>query len=391
LETAKEELQSSNEELQTLNEELKNRNQALGRLNDDLANLIENVDVTVVMVDNDLKIRRLTPSAQELLNILPSDVGRLITHIHLGLPVEDLDKVITKVINKLAAVEQEVEDDRGHCYEMRVRPYLTQDKKIDGAVLSFTEITTRKELENERKRHTEELETQVEQQAKKLLQSERLAAIGATAGMIGHDIRNPLQTVTGEVYMAKGELKNLPDGAAKESIKESLETIGEQTVYVNKIVADLQDYARPLTPKVEEVDFTKIVKVALSSSNVPENVAVKQFVANDFSKLKVDHSFLQRIMANLILNSIQAMPNGGSLTINATRKNGKALITVKDTGEGIPKEVRGKLFMPLMTTKAKGQGFGLAVVKRLTEAMGGTVTFQSETGKGTIFTLEFPQ
>jgi signal transduction histidine kinase len=99
---------------------------------------------------------------------------------------------------------------------------------------------------------------------------------------------------------------------------------------------------------------------------------------------------LQRILTNLTNNAIQAMPNGGKLNISASSKNGKATITVQDTGEGVPEEVRSKLFTPLITTKSKGQGFGLAVVKRLTEGLGGTVTFESEVGKGTKFTIELP-
>ncbi len=84
------------------------------------------------------------------------------------------------------------------------------------------------------------------------------------------------------------------------------------------------------------------------------------------------------------------MPKGGKLTISATTKNGKAVISVQDTGEGIPENVKAKIFTPLMTTKARGQGFGLAAVKRFTEAMGGTVTFETEAGKGTKFIVELP-
>jgi len=148
LETAKEELQSSNEELQTLNEELKNRNLALGRLNDDLANLQTNIDLPVVIVDNDLKIRRFTASALEFLKISPSDVGRSITSINLGVPVADLEKTIMNVITKLMVVNREVACSENRLCELRVRPYLTEEKKIDGTVLSFTDITEHKKAED---------------------------------------------------------------------------------------------------------------------------------------------------------------------------------------------------------------------------------------------------
>ena len=85
------------------------------------------------------------------------------------------------------------------------------------------------------------------------------------------------------------------------------------------------------------------------------------------------------------------MPNGGKLTIKATQQDGNVLITVSDTGVGIPDEVKPKIFQPLMTTKSKGQGFGLAVVKRLVEAQGGTITFESKVGEGTQFKITFPK
>ena len=104
-----------------------------------------------------------------------------------------------------------------------------------------------------------------------------------------------------------------------------------------------------------------------------------------------DSAYMKRILGNLVSNAVQAMPKGGKLMVQAHRETDAVVITVKDTGVGIPEDAKDKLFTPLFTTKSKGQGFGLAVVKRLTEALGSTVTFDSQEGKGTTFTIKLAQ
>jgi signal transduction histidine kinase len=103
-----------------------------------------------------------------------------------------------------------------------------------------------------------------------------------------------------------------------------------------------------------------------------------------------DPDILKRLLGNLVTNAVQAMPQGGNLSINGYLEAKDVVISVEDTGVGIPEEVRSKLFTPLFTTKSMGQGFGLAVVKRMTEALGGSVTFESELGKGTKFIIRLP-
>jgi signal transduction histidine kinase len=256
---------------------------------------------------------------------------------------------------------------------------------------SFQDFNKQKEMQDILEQHSKHLEELVAERTEKLRGSEQLAAIGATAGMVGHDIRNPLTAITGAVYLAKNKLKNVPDGEAKESLKKNLDLIAEQTLYVNKIVADLQDYARPLHPDLEYTDLRRTVQSALSTIIIPENIVVLIEIKEQFPKLNTDPTYLQRIIMNLSNNGMQAMPNGGKLTIRAVNEKRKVHITVEDTGEGIPEEAREKLFTPLFTTKAKGQGFGLPVIKRLTEALGGTVSFESKVGIGTKFVIELPQ
>ena len=253
------------------------------------------------------------------------------------------------------------------------------------------DISERKKMQVELEEYAKHLENLVEERTEKLKVAERLAAIGETAGMVGHDVRNPLQAIIGDVFLAETELASIPESEEKKNSLESLHEIEKNVDYINKIVEDLQDFARPLKPNIEEADLRLIIDDLLKKNGSPENIKVSVNVENDARKFAADSAYINRIMSNLVTNAVQAMSNGGELSIHAYKEEKDVLITVKDTGVGIPEAVKGKLFTPMFTTKSKGQGFGLPVVKRMTEALGGTVTFESQEGKGTTFMLRFPQ
>jgi PAS domain S-box-containing protein len=275
--------------------------------------------------------------------------------------------------------------------ESYVVPEFSENGIIETLMGISVDITERKQMEKVLKGYSRDLEVLIRATTEKLLESERFAAIGQTAGMVGHDIRNPLQSVAGELYLQKCELDFLPDSEAKRNLKDSINAVEEQVAYISKIVSDLQDFAKPQTPQFREINCEKVLQNLLSTIDIPENIEVTYSVCPELSQFTTDQDYIKRALTNLILNAIQAMPNGGKLNINATYEEQKAVISVEDTGAGIPEEVKDKIFKPLFTTKAKGQGFGLAVVKRLTELLGGNVTFESTEGKGTKFTLRIPQ
>ncbi len=237
--------------------------------------------------------------------------------------------------------------------------------------------------------YASQMEQLAEQRAEQLKNAERMAAIGQTAGMVGHDIRNPLQAITSDMYLITEEIKVMGDGESKRAIFESIDSITENLTYINKIVSDLQDYTRPLKPSIQEINLFELIEGTLLTINIPNRIEVTTDVKPKAKTLKTDVAYLRRILTNLMTNAVQAMPNEGKLTINVLKKKYKTVITVQDTGVGIPEHVKTKMFTPLFTTKSKGQGLGLAVVKRLVESLKGTVVFESQENKGTKFTLEF--
>jgi PAS domain S-box-containing protein len=269
-------------------------------------------------------------------------------------------------------------------------PKFDENGEILEIFESNVDITDRKQMQKELQEYAVRLEELVQERTMRLKEAQRLATIGETAGMVGHDIRNPLQAIMGDVYLAKSDLSSMQESEEKESVGESLDAIAKNLEYINKIVADLQDYAKPMSPAKEEVELGQCVDDTLSTLEIAGNIEVSVCIEPDFPKMNSDPAYLKRILTNLALNATQAMPNGGKLRVCAKAEDGKALISVEDSGEGMTKEVRDRVFKPLFTTKAKGQGFGLAVVKKLTEGLDGKVTLESQVGKGTKFLLEFP-
>ena len=162
LETAKEEIQSTNEELSTTNEELHSRIQELNKVNSDLRNLLSSVNIPIVILANDLSIRRFTPMAEKIFNLIPTDVGRPMNHIKPNINVPNLDQMILEVIDTLVIKQQEVQDIEGHWYDLRIRPYKNLDNQIDGAVIVLVDIDALKRSTEELKQSRDYAEAIVE-------------------------------------------------------------------------------------------------------------------------------------------------------------------------------------------------------------------------------------
>src|SRR5881396_2841471 len=392
LETAKEELQSTNEELTTVNEELQNRNLELTQAHNDMTNLNAGANVPILMMGSDLRLRSWGPLSEKLFNLKASDLGRSIFDINLDLQTPDLKGTIEEAVAQDVDKELEVRGPHGRWFLVRIRPYRTADNKIEGAVLAFVDIDRIKQVEEELRARSEHLEDLVEERTMMLSNTTRMAAIGETAGMVGHDLRNPLQTIINTIHLAKEAMKaNSASTPEKDPrVGSALETIREQADFMNKIVSDLQDYAKQAKPTFVEYDMQRLINDSLSSIPVPKAVDVSSSVETGFPKLRVDPGLLRRAFTNIITNALQAMPDGGKLKIRAWTSQNIAAVSFQDTGIGIPEDVKAKMFSPLFTTREKGVGLGLAVTKRLIESHRGEIKVFSKVGEGTTLTVELP-
>jgi signal transduction histidine kinase len=219
----------------------------------------------------------------------------------------------------------------------------------------------------------------------KLLRAERFAAIGELAGMIGHDLRNPLQGIAGATYYLKSRSISEDDGKGRDMLA-IIESCIEDS---NKIINDLLEYSREITVEPEETDPQLLVHEALLQLSCPASVEIID-ETQQVPRLRTDREKMKRVFVNLIKNALDAMPNGGKLTISSVVKGNEVVFSFRDTGVGMSLEVMGKLWSPLFTTKARGMGFGLPICRRIVEAHGGRITVKSQEGKGSEFRVIFP-
>lgn len=284
----------------------------------------------------------------------------------------------------------------GHIVWIRLSGSLINDEQ--GQPLHFVaqieDITGAKQAEEQIQKLNAGLEIKVQERTRQLLEAqeelvrkEKLALLGQVAGSVGHELRNPLGVMSNAVYF----LRTIqPD--ADDIIKEYLGIIQDEITVSERIVSDLLDSVRTKPPHPEAVQVAQLLEQCLSKCNIPPDISVTLDIPGNLPALWVDPLQTLQIFRNLISNGVEAMPQGGTLEIRAMA-NADAdniAISVRDTGVGIDPGQLAKLFQPLFTTKARGIGLGLVVVKNLTQANGGGIDVQSEPGKGSAFLVTLP-
>ena len=218
-----------------------------------------------------------------------------------------------------------------------------------------------------------------------LARKERLAVLGQLSGVVGHELRNPMGVISNAVYYL-----NLTLSDDDETTKEYLEIIGSEVSKADKIVFDLFNLSCTKPAEKEEIAVSALVAQVLEKQPPPDNVKVVSEIPDDLPPVSVDLQQIGQVLSNLLTNACQAMDEGGDLTIKAKEEKCKILISITDTGHGMSEDTLNKLFEPLFTTKARGIGLGMTVVKNFVEVNGGSIKVESEEGQGTTFTVVLP-
>lgn len=388
IETAQEELQSTNEELITVNEELQMRNADLTTLSSDLNNVLASIEIPVLIVGSDFRVRRFSPRAKSAFNLIFSDVGRPIGDIKPSFDL-NLSQVIAEVIESLSPKQLEVQSFKGSWLRLQVRPYKTVDNKIDGAIITLTDIDEIK------KREERTMKAYIKADEANLAKDVFLATLS-------HELRTPLSSIlTWAQLIAQGKVNY-------EQAKRGAAVIEQNAKTQNQLIDDLLDISRIIVGKlaieIKEVDPGAVIRTATESVRPlaeKKSIKIKLDIPNSAELIRVDPTRLQQIVWNLLNNAIKFSPNGSTISIELTYldvHNGRiARLRISDQGKGVPAEFLPYIFKRFMqadgssTREHGGLGLGLSIVSSLVEMQSGTVKAENNPGgKGAIFTVTFP-
>lgn len=400
LETAKEELQSTNEELTTVNDELQSRNNELDQLNNDLVNLVGSVEIPILMISRDGRIRRLTPAAEKVLSLMPSDVGRPIREIKSNFEVLkldlDLEQKVAEVVESMGVTQTEVQDRGGHWYRLQVRPYRTIDNKIEGAVIALLDIDSLKRgLDEIVKAKTEAERARASAEAGNRAKDLFLATLS-------HELRTPLTAILSYVQLMKlGKL----DAAGN---KKGLAVIEQSAQAQAQLINDLLDVSRIIMGKlsldIQDVDPAVVLLASVESVRPiaeQKQIRIEAQIPPTERVVSADPTRLKQVFLNLLTNAIKfSTPNSKvdvTLQLIVGVPSEQVCIQVRDYGKGIPAEFIPHIFDRFSQADSTstrlhgGMGLGLAIVRSLVEQHRGTVEVMSAgIGKGATFTINLP-
>ncbi|MCH3942157.1 MAG: chemotaxis protein CheB [Atopobiaceae bacterium] len=397
--TANEELQSSNEELQSVNEELYTVNSEyqeklteITELNDDVSNFMSSTMVGIVFLDSQFQIRRFTEYAGKEFNIMEQDIGRPLRFMAYNLINVDLQALCDKVAAKLAPVEMDVVSASGKSYFMRVAPYLTDDQRISGLVITFVDTTPQNvgtdDVEVGEMKDALDKARQANQEKDNFL------------SRMSHDMRTPLNAIIGmsQLSLAEDELDD--------RVRERMRTIEDNGVYLLGIINEILETSRITAGKMalqviptSESEFLGSILPLVRSQAEEKDVALTNSMLGVTDKtILLDRNHVTQVLVNLIGNAIKFSPTAGKVdfeTVSTELPDGRVRheYTITDNGCGMSKDFQKKMYQPFEQEETVsrgervGSGLGLFITKKLVDEMDGRIECVSRPGAGTTFKL----
>lgn len=369
----------STDELGQVRQKIKQVGQQLRGVHEIFSSLRENVNSVMagledglILFTRDGRAVMISPAAEKFLGAAASEfLGRRAADIFpAGHPLHEVLLLEGGELHEIAS-ETELETTEGS------RRVGVTVQEIEGAGERMGALVTLRDLDS-----LESINTQLQV-------SERLAAVGRITAGVAHEVKNPLNSMRLWLENLKESLpKDADDGA-----RQAVAVLDAEIDRLDAVVKRFLDFARPMKVKLEPTQLAHLLREVLDVAR-PQleqaHVQVAQLLPIGVPEVFVDRALLKQAVLNLVLNAVDAMPNGGQLQLTLSRRGEMAEITVGDTGKGIPLENRQKVFQLFFTTRPGGSGIGLASTFRIVQLHNGSIDFTSEVGRGTTFRIELP-
>ena len=220
------------------------------------------------------------------------------------------------------------------------------------------------------------------------MEEEQSALIKRIASVVGHELRNPLAVINNSAYFLKTKLGQ--GGSLDPKVEKHLGIVVSEIGRADRLIGDILAYSRALEPKPVRLALNGVVETAAAALAVPEKVKLKKELSKDEPETSADEALLRDALRRLLENAVDAMPEGGTLTVATTAVKKEVVVTISDTGAGVKPEFLPLLFQPFATTKPRGLGLGLAMVRKIVGAHKGRVEGKNASGAGAVFTLTLP-
>ncbi len=379
--TSKEELQSLNEELTALNSQLQETLDRQRVTSNDLQNILYSTDVATLFLDTKLNIRFFTPATKSLFNLIPGDVGRPLADLKSLSADQALSEDARNVLENLDAIDREIETTKGVWFVRRILPYLADDGKVEGVVITFTDISERKEIR------------QALEEARRVADRANLAKSRFLASA-SHDLRQPLQTLV----LLQGLLAKAVEGPkALQLVTRVDETLSAMAGMLNTLLDINQIEAGTVRAQISTFPLGDLLErlrdefayhadtKRLSLRLVPCRLSIAS-----------DPRLLEQMLRNLISNALK-YTQAGKVLIGCRRRSGHLRIEIWDSGVGIDAGDLLEIFDEYHQVdnaareRSRGLGLGLSIVKRLGDLLGHLVQVRSVPGKGSVFSIDIAE
>ncbi|MDA8106847.1 MAG: ATP-binding protein [Nitrospiraceae bacterium] len=351
-------LKEKERELEMLKSRAEDRASSVEIYNEDI---LQSVPSGVVSLDRELKITKMNQAAERILDLKESEsIGR--RHVEIfGEPVAGiLDK--RRTIER-AEVGYVTNSGKRIWLGLNLSPLKDSTENVIGQIFVFTDLTELKAFQSQMELR------------------ERLSTLGEMSAGIAHEIRNPLAVISGyaKILSRKVDAELLP----------TVDAVFKEVAVIDRIITDFLSFARQTDPVPTTVDLRELIAGCVSAvAECAENVTIN--VRTDaLPAIRADDVLLRQSITNLLQNAVESSPDGGEVTVSGSVGD-CLVISVSDSGHGIPESIRGKIFLPFFTTKERGTGLGLSIVHKIVVSHGGTVEVETG-GKGSTFTIRLPK